>query len=224
MNNRKGFTMVELLAVITILGILAGIGVVSIQRANVKARENFYNTQRSTLTNGATSYLADHKNGYPDYVGQTSNITLKQLQEGKYVGEFTDHSKAPNSCNKDNTKVVVLRTDTNKFKYYTVLKCDSINDKNLEKVSSEGSTIEKIDSGKTLRITIKQPNGYKIKKYSYVIRQASDKPDIRSNTITPSTISNITTAEIDISDISSAATYVHVYFVTTNGGFGEFHN
>lgn len=223
MNNRKGFTMVELLAVITILGILAGIGVVSIQRANVKARENFYNTQRSTLTNAATSYLADHKNGYPDYVGQTSNITLKQLRDDKYIGEFTDHSKAPNSC-KDNTKVVVLRTDTNKFKYYTVLNCDSIKDKELEPVSSTGSEIKKSPDGKTLTIKINQPDGYKIKKYSYVIRQASDKPDIRSNTVTPSTISNSTIAEIDISDISSAATYVHVYFVTTNDRFGDFHN
>lgn len=226
MNNRKGFTMVELLAVITILGLLAGIGVVSIQRANDKARVNFYNSQRSTLTNGATSYLADHKEAYPQYVGQTNSITLKELQRGKYIGEFTDQSKDPGSCNKDNTKVVVLRTDINKFKYYSVLNCNSMVDKDVsaasQKLSPSSYNISK--NSTTLTISITLPNEYKIKKYSYIIKESRDTPnrDIRSNTVTPSQMSNTTTSNIDISDISSSVHYVHIYFITTNGRFGDF--
>ena len=226
MKNRKGFTMVELLAVITIIGILTGIGVVSIQKANDRAKVNFYNSQRSTLTNAATSYLADHKDKYPRYVGQTSTITLEEMQTGKYVGEFNDQSKEPNSCNKSKTKVVVLRSDTNKFKYYSILNCNSITDKDVsaasQKVDSRSSSISK-DSN-TLTINIVLPEGYKIKKYSYVIRKTESSMDIRSNTVSPTNYSNTTTAQIDISDIASSVGYVQVYFITTNGGFGDFHS
>ena len=224
MKNRKGFTMVELLAVITIMGILAGIGVVSIQRAQDKARVDFYKSQRSSLTSAATNYLNDHKNKYPKYVGQTTNIYLQDLQSGKYIGEFTDHSKAANSCqatSPDGTHVVVLRTDVNKFKYYTVLKCNAKTDKNIVGISATGSSITK--NSTKLIIHINTPAGYKIKRYSYAIYNNNNANNIaiRTNTVTPVTMSNTADSEIDISDID-AFHYVAIYFVTTNERFGTF--
>jgi len=44
--NKKGFSMVELLAVITILGILSTISIISVQRILARAKEEFYDKQR----------------------------------------------------------------------------------------------------------------------------------------------------------------------------------
>ena len=109
-------------------------------------------------------------------------------------------------------------------KYYSILNCNSITDKDVsldsQKLSASGSSITK--NASTLTIKIVLPEGYKIKKYSYVIRKTANAMDIRSNTVSPTNYSNTTTAEIDISDIASSVGYVEVYFVATNGRFGDF--
>ena len=227
MKNRKGFTMVELLAVITIMGILMGIGVVSVQKAINKSRENFYKSQRSTLTNAASSYLADNRQDYPVYVGQSKSITLRELQGKKYIGEFTDHSKDPSSCNKDHTKVVVVKTDTNHFDYHTVFACNAKSDEDVTGVPNgkiNSKSISKINSNKQLKISFTL-NGYVVKKYSYVIHKNTlDGIVIRTNTITPSAPDSHMEATINIEDIASDITTqsTEVYFVTTNGSFGHF--
>ena len=231
MKNKNGFTMVELLAVITIMGILMGIGVVSVQKATNKSRDNFYKSQRSTLTNAASSYLADHKEEYPVYVGQKKEINLSKLQTNKYIGEFTDHSKNPNSCKTALTKVVVVKTDTNHFNYYTVFNCDAKTDQDITGVPNSRITtksITKINSNKQLKIDFTLEN-YKVKKYSYVIHKKTTPEElkgvvIRTNTITPSAPNSHMQATINIEDIESDITTqsTEVYFVTTNGSFGHF--
>ena len=190
MKNKNGFTMVELLAVITIMGILMGIGVVSVQKATNRSRENFYKSQRSTLSNAASSYLADHKEDYPIYVGQAKDVTLRTLQTNKYIGEFTDHSKNPSSCDKDLTKVVVIKTDTNHFDYYVRFACNAKSEDDITGVPNSrisSKSITKINSNTQLKIDFTLDN-YKVKKYSYVIHKKTSPEDrtgdvIRTNTI-----------------------------------------
>ena len=223
MNNNKGFTMVELLAVITILGLLMGIGVATIQKSTDKAKYNFYKSQRTTIQNAASSYLADHKNEYPKYVGSTSSITLRKLQTNKYLGSFTDHSKKANSCNPDNTKVVVIKTDLNRFSYRAVLKCDSITDEDLRELNPRTKSFA-TEWGK-LKIDFSVPTGYKVKKWTYVIHKTnSNGPVIRTNTVNLSTPTDVVSNYIYISDITNPGVtlYTEVYFITTNGRFGHF--
>ena len=223
MKNKNGFTMVELLAVITIMGILMGIGVVSVQKATNKSRDNFYKSQRSTLTNAASSYLADHKGEYPIYVGQSKSITLETLQSGKYIGEFTDHSKNPNSCDTARTKVVVVKTDTNHFNYYTVFNCSSMTDQDITGVPNSKIHNNTTESDNKLNINFKI-DGYLVKKYTYVIHKGSlSGVVIRTNTVTPSSPANQMTATINIEDIKDevSPSSTEIYFVTTNGSFGH---
>lgn len=223
MNNNKGFTMVELLAVITILGLLLGIGVATIQKATDKARVNFYKSQRTTIENATATYLADHKNEYPKYVGSTKSITLRTLQTNKYLGPFTDHSKQENSCNPDNTKVVVIKTDLNRFTYKSVLNCNSITDQDLRELTPSTKSFSK-SSGK-IKVDFSVPAGYKVKKWTYVIHKTNiNGPVIRTNTISFSTPSNIVSNYIYVSDIDypGVTLYTEGYFITTNGRFGHF--
>lgn len=47
--NKNGFSMVELLAVVVILGVMSTIGIVAITRVVDSSKKQFYDSQRSLL-------------------------------------------------------------------------------------------------------------------------------------------------------------------------------
>lgn len=77
-KNEKGLTLVELLAVIVILGIVAAIAVPSIGSVIQKSRENAVKADALAVLNGAKTYVAEH--GAPaDTATGTTNITKADL-------------------------------------------------------------------------------------------------------------------------------------------------
>ena len=62
-NNRKGFTLVELVVVISILGILAAIAVPKFTGSTQKARIAADQANRRTLMGAATMFFATYCNG-----------------------------------------------------------------------------------------------------------------------------------------------------------------
>ena len=77
--NRNGFSMVELLAVIVILGILGTIAIVSISTILTRAEKNHYKTQEKNMIMAAESYAQDNRNVLPKKIGDTRTITLQEL-------------------------------------------------------------------------------------------------------------------------------------------------
>ncbi|MFT8321645.1 MAG: prepilin-type N-terminal cleavage/methylation domain-containing protein [Bacillus sp. (in: firmicutes)] len=91
LKNEKGLTLIELLAVIVILGIIAAIAIPSISGIIQKSREDAVKADAITILNAAKNYVA--ANGVTEE--GTANITKGQL--GSYVGnvKFTgDYSVA----------------------------------------------------------------------------------------------------------------------------------
>ena len=62
--NKKGFTLVELLAAIALLGLIIGLAVTGISRGNVKAREKMLAAKVKNIESAAVLYGQDH----PEYV------------------------------------------------------------------------------------------------------------------------------------------------------------
>lgn len=58
--NRKGFTIIELLAVIVILAIIGGIGIVSFNGAVNKSKENSLKLQYESIEKTAKTYCQKH--------------------------------------------------------------------------------------------------------------------------------------------------------------------
>jgi len=75
-SDKKGFTLFELLAVMTIIAILASIAVPSYKRSQIKARESVLAEDLYQIRRSIDAYFADHSS-YPD--------NLEQLVENKYI-------------------------------------------------------------------------------------------------------------------------------------------
>ena len=82
-KKNKGFTMVELLAVIVILGILSIISVTAVQGIIAKAKERYYKSQEESFVMAAQSYLNNNKKKQPKVSGQTVKVYLKLLEIDK---------------------------------------------------------------------------------------------------------------------------------------------
>lgn len=120
-QNNKGFTIVEILAAVTILGILSLIAIVSVSSVLDRAEENHYKTQTDTLIMAAKSYVQDNRNLLPKNVGDSRIITLKELQDAKYIGEVVDRSKK--AC--EEAAVTIFRYSKSDYSYSAYLKCGS---------------------------------------------------------------------------------------------------
>lgn len=76
MTNRNGFTLLELMTVIAIVGILAAIAVPSFQKSIIRAREASLRNSLFVMRDVIDQYYADHGR-YPP--------TLEALVEKKYI-------------------------------------------------------------------------------------------------------------------------------------------
>ena len=63
-SNQRGFTLIELIVVVTIIGILAGIALVNVRTAQTKAREAALKENLSQMRKAIDNFYAD-KQRYP---------------------------------------------------------------------------------------------------------------------------------------------------------------
>ena len=94
MKNKKGFTLIEALAVLVILSLLITFSVVSVSKIKKKQEiENRINVIRSILT-AARAYEADHPDTYP-----SSGLPVSTLLRENYVDFDTNkYSDYYNNC------------------------------------------------------------------------------------------------------------------------------
>ena len=76
MNNKKGFTLVELLAVIVILGVLTAIAVPSVLGISKKIKTDVYDSKIKTIEVAAELWADDHKS---DCLSQINTLQVGQL-------------------------------------------------------------------------------------------------------------------------------------------------
>ena len=87
MNNRRGFTLVEIIVTVAILGILTTVAVASVSNLTKKARSEKDNQNVNTLKMAAESYAQANKEYLPKLVGEWTTIDISELKNSNYIKE-----------------------------------------------------------------------------------------------------------------------------------------
>lgn len=145
MNNRKGFSLVELLATVTILGIIAVIGITAVTALINRAHDEYYRSQEKNLILAAQAYYNANKTKLPKVVGKKSEVTAYELKEAKYLKkEITKYDGKPCKDGDDKkTKVVVFKAGGTTYNYTAYLNCQP--DKSASEAQKNGSPSIDID-------------------------------------------------------------------------------
>lgn len=109
--NKKGFTMIELMAAITLLGIMSTLAVVSVSKYLNKSKKTVYRDYEDTLKNAATNYFLDHTGLLPEIndVSGTKVLATTLINED-YLENMKDPTNKSFNCN-NNSYVIVTRKD-----------------------------------------------------------------------------------------------------------------
>ncbi len=129
MKNNKGFTLVELLATIVILGLLATIAIGSVMYMVELTKENYYKTQEDLIIASAREYFLNNRYELPDN-GSSISITTEELARAGYGDETKDHNgeeckiEQPDGEIQDGIKVEVTHdTTTDDYNYSVSWNC-----------------------------------------------------------------------------------------------------
>ena len=96
MKNNKGFTLVEILAAVTILGILAGISIAAYSKYVGQSKDKSRKILAESSANAAEEYFMDH----PD----KTSVYLDELVEEEYLESDRDPQDNSSKCKGKVTK------------------------------------------------------------------------------------------------------------------------
>lgn len=74
-KQNKGFTLLELLVVVGIIGILMAIAAVSFAQAQKKARDNRRRSDLRAIQNALEQYYSDNNSAYPAYAYSSASFS-----------------------------------------------------------------------------------------------------------------------------------------------------
>lgn len=124
MKNKNGFTLIEIIGAIIILGILLIIAVPYMNRNLETFREDYYNSIEETILSSGRNFYTDNRKYLPSSYLESSKVSLNTLENQKYMDEVLDYEG--NSCNKDSYVIVIKKSKT-EYDYYLCLICENDN-------------------------------------------------------------------------------------------------
>ena len=120
MKNKKGFTLIEVIGAVIILGILAILAVPLFTRQLNEFRDDFYGNMVSTIENSGREFFSDNRMYRPNGYLEASKVSLNTLNGQKYIDDFIDYEGS--ECDKE-SYVIVIRKGKDKYDYHVCLKC-----------------------------------------------------------------------------------------------------
>lgn len=112
--KKKGFTLVELLGVITVLGITALLIIPSVEKVIKRNKEKALENNKKTIITATKNWITDNKQKIMD--GDEYIITVGDLKTSGYL-EFNIKNPVTEKCISNETEILIVNKD-NKFDYY----------------------------------------------------------------------------------------------------------
>ena len=120
--NKKGFTMIELLAAVTILGVIATMAVVSYTKYQEKVRNDAYKAMEKSAFSAAQTYIADKGIVVPLTKTNAKPIEISTLVDEGYLKKLEDPRAKGSACHLGSTvKVYKTKHDGTKLEEHTYI-------------------------------------------------------------------------------------------------------
>lgn len=121
-KNKKGFTMIEMLAVVIILALLLAIAVPAVSKQLGGFRVDYYDSLETSVLTSGEDYFLDKKFSRPSELLNSNVVTVEELVNSGYLDEeVIDYGGS--SCDANNSYVVIVKVGVNKYEYATCLEC-----------------------------------------------------------------------------------------------------
>ena len=173
MNNKKGFTMVELLVTIIILGILTTLAYFGVSTILNRGSNSYYNSQEEMLVLAGREYFADYREKLPKDIGKTASVTLDTLIKESYIDPVKDEDD--NDCNRDKTTVTVQKITDKDYQYYVTLVCDYYETKEDSAKPVITFSPNKQSTTKTITVKMEVTDNKDVASYRYVITKDGEE-------------------------------------------------
>ena len=173
MKNKNGFTMIELLAVIAILGIISTIAIAGIQGILNRTKVSYLDNQNKMVVLAGKNYYADHRSRLPKVIGPIHKVSLQTLIDLKYIDPVKD-AKGNLCISEDGkeSKVIVQKVSNEEYKYTAYLSCngeESGKDDTVAPVVSLTPEKTTATSNIPVNVTLKVVDNIKVLSYRYII-------------------------------------------------------
>ena len=120
MKNRKGFTLIEVIGAIIILGILAVITVQLFTGSLNEFRDDFYDNMEDNLKISGREFFGDNRTYRPNGYLEATKVSINTLNSQKYIDSIIDYEGS--ECDKD-SYVMVVRRGKDNYEYHVCLRC-----------------------------------------------------------------------------------------------------
>lgn len=101
--KKNGFTMVEILGVLVILGIIISLVSISYARMDDATTKTYYNTLKQTISLAANDYYSYNTDLFLN-INEYKKVTIKKLIDGKYIDKVV--SQKGEQCSLDESFVI----------------------------------------------------------------------------------------------------------------------
>ena len=118
MKNKKGFTMVELLATLTIIVVLTTLAIIGVSGVRKRLENSYYRRVEKLVVSAGMEYYNDHKSSRPFRIGESRKVSLFTLVDEDYIEEVKD-----SEAESDKSYVVITKKGEKKYDYQTYLNC-----------------------------------------------------------------------------------------------------
>ena len=120
--KNKGFSLIELLGVITVLALLALITIPIANKVIQEIREKADISQQKLIIDGAKLWVNDNSNLLSDEVGQVYILSVQTIQTSNYltskqVQDLNNSTSLENAC-------VKITTEEHRYSYEFVKNCE----------------------------------------------------------------------------------------------------
>ena len=165
--TKKGFTMVELLAVIVIVGLLSTIGVMSVRNVLDTSKKAYYREQEDMLALTGKTYYSDYRSKLPKEIGDVGQVSLKTLINEDYIDEVKGYKKTV--CDINNSYVKVQKQSAEEYSYSVFLKCDGYDTQRDNASPVVEFTPNEKKSNQPVVVTMEIKDDEEVSKYSYTV-------------------------------------------------------